>query len=248
MTALVMVRPAIPQDPSYHLFADDRSWLGIPNFLNVASNLPFAIVGLVGLAVTFRFRPGRSPMFSDPWERWPYATLFAGAALTAIGSSYYHLAPDNGRLVWDRLPMTLGFMGLLTAMLGERVSLIGARRAFIPLLVFGALSVAYWSWSEARDRGDLRFYLLVQFGSLVCVVLLILLYPNRYRASGYLIAGLGAYVAAKILEVYDRRVFAFGRIVSGHTLKHLLAATGLACLVAMLYARASRLEEEVAPA
>lgn len=247
IATLVMMRPPIPQDPSYHLFADDRSWLGIPNFLNVASNLPFAIVGLLGLVVTFRYRPAYSPTFSDPWERWPYATLFAGTALTALGSSYYHLAPDNGRLVWDRLPMTLGFMGLLTAVLAERVNLTSARYVFTPLLGLGAVSVAYWYWSEARSHGDLRFYLLVQFGSLLFVVLLILLYPRRYLAPGYLVAGLGAYAAAKGLELSDRGVFALGQVISGHTLKHLVAATGVACLVAMLHARVSGLTAEAPP-
>jgi hypothetical protein len=92
------------------------------------------------------------------WERWPYAALFAGTALTAIGSAYYHLAPGNWPLVWDRLPMTVGFMGLLTAVLAERVGHRIARRLFVPLVVFGAASVAYWYRSEGRGAGDLRPY------------------------------------------------------------------------------------------
>jgi len=127
--------PRVAQDPAYHLFADTRPLLGIPNSLNVLSNLPFALVGLAGLVAVARMRA---------WERWPYGALFAGVALTSIGSAYYHLSPDNWTLVWDRLPMTVGFMGLLTAVLSERVSSRVARTLFVPLLVFGAASVAYW--------------------------------------------------------------------------------------------------------
>src|SRR2546430_12577111 len=92
--------PPIRQPSAYHLFADRRVFLRVPNCLNVLSNLPFAIVGVLGLAVTFSPRINRPSPFSDSWERWPYAALVAGVALTAVGSSYYHLAPDNTRLVW----------------------------------------------------------------------------------------------------------------------------------------------------
>jgi hypothetical protein len=122
----LFARPALPQPLDYHLMADERVFLGIPNLLNVASNLPFAIVGIVGLAVVLRAGHPGTPRFRDPWERRPYVALFAGVALTCFGSAFYHLAPDNARLVWDRLPMTVGFMGLLTALFAERVSLRGA--------------------------------------------------------------------------------------------------------------------------
>ncbi len=230
--------PPVPQPLAYHNMADQRSWLGIPNALNVLSNLPFAVVGVLGLTAIFRSHVDRRVTFHDSWERRPYAALFTGVALTTVGSSYYHLAPDNARLVWDRLPMTLGFMGLLTAVLAERVSLPVGRWLFAPLLAVGAASVGYWYWNEVQGAGDLRMYLLVQFGSLLVVVLLLVFYPARYVGGGYLVAGLAAYAAAKGLELADERIFALGGIVSGHTLKHLVAAGGVACLVGMLRARA----------
>ena len=226
-----------PQDPAYHLMADERPLFGVPNCLNVLSNLPFAFVGLLGLRTVFRPGGGSATLFRDPWERWPYAVLFAGTALTTLGSAYYHLSPNNARLVWDRLPMTFGFMGLLTALLAERVGLRVGRLLFTPLLLLGASSVAYWYWSEVHDQGDLRLYILVQYGSLLLVLFLLLLYPARYPGTGYLIVGLGAYAGAKGLEAADQRIFALGQMVSGHTLKHLAAAGGVACLLAMLRAR-----------
>ena len=233
VVAVVYAQPPVPQPLAYHNMADQRTLLGIPNALNVLSNLPFALVGALGLMIVFRASGGGRSPFRHPWERWPFATLFAGVALTSIGSSYYHLAPDNARLVWDRLPMTLGFMGLLAAVLAERINLQVARTFFVPLLVLGAASVGYWYRSESQGAGDLRLYLLVQFGSLLIVVLLLALYRARDEGGGYLIAGLAAYAAAKAFEIADAAIFALGGIVSGHTLKHLVAAGGVGCLVVM---------------
>jgi len=225
--------PPIAQPPEYTIFVDQRAWLGVPNGFDVLSNVAFAVVGALGLATAFAPTPG---MFDDPWDRWPYVVLFAGVALSSVGSSYFHLAPDNARLMWDRLPITLGFIALLVALLAERVHRGIARTVFGPLLVAGAASVAYWYWSELQGTGDLRPYLVVQFGSLALVALILVLYPAR--GTGFIVAGLAAYAAAKGLELADREVFAaLGQTVSGHTLKHLVAAGGVGCLVAMLRLR-----------
>jgi hypothetical protein len=227
--AVVLVQPPIPQDPRYHELADRRALLGIPNALDVLSNLPFALVGLVGLAATLRLPAG--------WLRWPYAAFFGGVLLTAFGSAYYHLAPGNARLVWDRLPMTLAFMGLLAAVVAERVSERLSRWLLVPLLAAGAFSVLYWYRGELRGAGDLRPYALVQFGSLLLIVLLLLLYRGGPGGTAYLAAGLAVYGAAKALEWADAPIFELGRVVSGHTLKHLAAAAGAGAVAAMVRRR-----------
>jgi hypothetical protein len=241
----VYARPPIPQAREYHQFADARTVVGVPNAFDVLSNLPFAIVGIAGLITVFRYG---DDVFSRPWERWPYATLFVGVTLTAAGSSYYHLAPDNDRLVWDRLPVTVGFMGLLTAMIAECASLAIAKVLLWPLLILGCASVLYWHWTELRGAGDLRLYALVQFGSLILVALLLALYPPRYQGSRYLIAGLVLYAAAKGFESADRVIVNATHVVSGHTSKHLSAAAGVASIVAMLRARASSARPSRLPA
>jgi hypothetical protein len=102
--------PALPQPLAYHDFADQRTMLGVAHFPDVASNAGFLLIGLVGLAVVARPRT----QFEHAVERWPYALFFVGMLLTALGSAYYHLAPDNEALVWDRLPMTVAFMSLIS--------------------------------------------------------------------------------------------------------------------------------------
>jgi len=238
MAAALWMCPPIRQDPGYHRMADERTVLGIPNALNVLSNLPFAAVGGFGLWVTLR-RRSRMSRFTDAWLRWPYAAFFTGTLLTAFGSSYYHLAPDNWRLVWDRLPMTLAFMGLLAALLGERVSAFAGRLLLGPLLFLGTASVAYWYWTEQHGTGDLRPYVLVQFGSLLVIALLLFLYPSPTRDAHYFVAGLIAYGAAKAFELCDEPLLRLTHVVSGHSLKHLMAAAAVGWL-AMRVHRAGR--------
>jgi hypothetical protein len=163
MVVVVLLAPRTPQPLSYHHFADQRPWLGIANFSDVASNLPFAIFGIWGLWFLLRLTPQETACrFADVRERWFYVLVFLGFLLTAAGSSYYHLAPDNDRLVWDRLPMTIVFMSLVAAVIAERTSVRVGRWLWPVLLAIGILSVLQWHWSEMRGAGHLRFYAAVQ--------------------------------------------------------------------------------------
>jgi hypothetical protein len=238
MTALVAVAalllPPIPQPQSYHMFADQRSFLGVPHFSDVISNFPFAVVGLSGLLFLLRPNPKQ---FIDPLERWPYVMVFAGVLLTAFGSSYYHLHPGNARLVWDRLPMTVAFMSLVSATIAERISLRAGLWLLPLLLLIGLGSVLQWHLSELRGAGDLRFYAAVQAYS-VLFLLIALLLPPRYTRGADLAIIAGFYVLAKVLEMLDKPVFELTRhTISGHTLKHLAAATAAYWILRMLMKR-----------
>ena len=95
--------PPVVQSEAYHRFADRRAFLGVPNFLDVVSNLPFLLVGLLGLR-TLRRGDHPSTAFGDRWERGAFALLFAGVALVALGSGYYHAHPTSPRLFWIGCP------------------------------------------------------------------------------------------------------------------------------------------------
>ena len=216
----------IAQDLAYHHFADRRVALGVPNFLNVASNIAFLLVGVAGLALCTGTRRHGASM--------SWAVLFAGAALVAIGSGYYHWSPDNASLVWDRLPMTVGFMGLFVALLSEHIDERLERLMLPPALFTGAASVAWWHYAD-----DLRFYAWVQFMPLVAISLLVAMFPGRYTHRRYLVYGLACYLAAKVAEALDRQIYeGTGEWLSGHTLKHLLAALALYMVYVMLRRRA----------
>jgi len=228
--------PRIPQPQSYHNFADQRGWLGIPNFGDVASNLLFVLSGAWGLI--FLLRKSEQERFIDPRERLAYLMVFLGLLLTALGSSYYHLDPENARLVWDRLPMTLAFMGLVSAMISERIDVPTGFYLLPLLLLIGTGSVLLWWYSEARGAGDLRPYAAVQLYAVLILPVLLLL-PPRYTRSGDFAVVFGFYVLAKIFETADRQIFSLDQhTVSGHTLKHLAAGAAGFWILRMLQKRA----------
>jgi hypothetical protein len=239
VTVAIFLFPPIPQSENYHHFVDTRTFGGVHNALDVLSNAFFLIVGFLGV----RFLLSNSTAahsaqrFLDPRERWPYLIFFAGVALTAFGSAYYHLQPDDARLVWDRLPMTVGFMSLLAATLNERISVKTGTRLLVPLLIFGIASVLYWNVTMARGNGDLRPYVLAQFGSLLVLLLLVALFPPRYTRGAELIVSLLLYALAKVFEAGDRPIFELDGIVSGHTLKHVTAAVSAYWILRMLKLR-----------
>jgi len=239
-----LAAPRIAQDPAYHLFADRRALLGIPNAANVLSNLAFLAVGLLGLRVV----GARRAELLDARERAPWVVLFAGVVLTAVGSVVYHLSPTNASLAVDRLAMTVGFMGLFAAMITERLDVRVGVGLLLPLLVIGAATVLWWYGTELRGSGDLRPYLAVQGYPLVAIPLLLVLGRARYTGSSWLLVALALYAAAKLTEARDAAIFtATAGVVSGHTLKHLLAALGIGVLALMLSGRRPLAARAAAP-
>lgn len=228
--------PPLAQPEAYHRFADQGFWLGVPNGLNVLSNLPFLLVGAWGLA--------RLPV--DLEARFAWRVFFFGVFCTAFGSGYYHWLPDNPGLAWDRLPMSVAFMALLAALLGERLDAQWGNRLLWPLLLAGPASVLWWIHTESQGAGDLRWYLLVQFYPLGALILLLLAYPARYTHASHYWGLLGCYVLAKALELLDLQIYAWsGELVGGHPFKHLMAALGIFWLLSMLIRRRPLLSHQM---
>lgn len=208
--------PPIPQDPGYHVFADRVALFGIPNFWNVVSNLPFVVVGILGL----RNLPGLQPHLPVP----AYLLFCMGVILVGAGSSYYHYAPTSDTLVWDRLPMTVAFMALFSIVISDRVSVPLGRWLLWPLVLAGVISVLYWDWTELQGRGDLRAYGLVQFLPMLLIPLMLVTAKGGGLRASWLWATLMTYALAKLAEHFDAAIYAATRLVSGHSLKHLLGA------------------------
>lgn len=221
--------PPLPQPLEYHDFADARAWLGVPNFLNVVSNLVFLFVAGAGLFTVLRG-------FSGP-DRWPYALFFAALAATAFGSAWYHLAPDNARLFWDRLPIAVCFGALLAAVIAERIGPRAGRLSLAPLAAAGAAAAWYWLRSETLGAGNVLPYFAFQLYALLAILLLMHFHPPRYSRGANLYRVLLLYGAAIVSELFDRPLFALGQVISGHTLKHLLVALAAYQLLRMLRLR-----------
>jgi hypothetical protein len=217
LLVLAAVLPSLEQPSSYHAFADTRPLGGIPNGANVLSNLAFVVAALVvalGLL--------RDASLSTA-TRVALAVLGLGLALTAAGSAYYHAAPDDRSLFWDRLPMTITFAGIVGAALAQRVSARAGALATVALLVVGPASVLYW-----RASANLMPYIVLQGGTMLAILLVVLLTPTRNDPVPWWWL-IGWYAAAKVAEIFDAPIFDLtGGVVSGHTLKHLLAAVAAA--------------------
>jgi len=223
--AAFLVEP-VSQDPAYHAFIDRRTAFSVPNFVNVFSNLPFAVVGLAG--IVFVFRAGSAVLHH---LRVAWLMFFCGVLLTAIGSAYYHWQPNNETLVWDRLAMTIGFMSFFAVIVGEYLSRSLGQVLLWPLLLVGAASVFYWANTEANGQGDLRAYALVQFLPMLLIPLIALLYRTRSDLGRPIAWMIVFYAAAKLVEFLDVQIYAAGGVVSGHSLKHVFASLAPASLL-----------------
>lgn len=214
--------PAIGQTPHYHAFADQRGWWGIPFAMDVLSNVPFAVAGAWGLWALRRLPCDEiaSAQTAAPAHKPLAAVFFAGLVLTAMCSSFYHWCPDNAGLAVDRLGMVVAFAGLMGLTVADRVSVRTAWLVAAIVLVLGPLTVAVWASSD-----NLLPWAVLQGGGMVLVLLLALCKPLTGAwgiPMGWVIA---AYALAKVLELEDHFVFEWTQgLVSGHSLKHAVAA------------------------
>jgi hypothetical protein len=208
---LFFIEP-IPQDLAYHAFADSRTMLGINNFFDVASNLPFLFAGILGLFCIYQ-NWGVS-------SSWSWLILSMSVLLVAFGSSYYHLNPQNETLTWDRLPMAVGFMAFFVIVLTDYVNNKLEKWLLIPMCLVGIASVTYWHMTD-----DLRIYAWVQFVSMALLLIIISIYKPSHLQTKYLIYAFVFYTLSKLAEHFDKQIYELmGQIVSGHSIKHLLAA------------------------
>ncbi|KAH9625214.1 hypothetical protein KSS87_003594 [Heliosperma pusillum] len=227
---LMIVTPKIPQSQEYHNFADQRTFFGIPNALDVVSNFPFLVIGIVGLVLCFY---GNYFKLSLKGEIWGWSCFFIGVAAVGLGSSYYHLNPNDATLVWDRLPMTIAFTSLVAVFIIERIDERKGTISIIPLILAGIISILYWRFFD-----DLRPYAVVQFAPCLALPLMAILLPPMYTHSTYWLWAAAFYLLAKIEEAEDYPIYNLTHhIVSGHTLKHLCAAFVPVFLILMLAKR-----------
>ncbi len=232
LSLAALLHGPIAQPPGYHAFADQEVVFGIPHFADVLSNLGFALVALWGWAKLAC--ASHHHALEQGWAG--YRLFLIGLFFTAIGSSYYHLDPDNARLVWDRLPIALACGGLLAGVWGDTRHKNSS--GFASWLALAAIvSVAWWYFTELSGTGDLRAYLLLQGLPILLIPLWQWIHgmprPDRLAFG----AALLLYVFAKFAELNDREIAAALGAVSGHTLKHLLATGAAALLVSRLVGR-----------
>ncbi|RZL91055.1 MAG: hypothetical protein EOP82_13860 [Variovorax sp.] len=248
LLATAIIGPALPTpELAGAAFADTRAWHGLPNAMDVLSNLPFAAFGIWGL-LWLRRLDGAHEDAQDAAPPTTAATqppdnalncawmFFVGLILTAAASAFYHLQPDGQRLAVDRAGMSVVFAGLVGLATCERVSARAGWPAAWFTLAGGLLAVAVY-----HETGNVLPWALVQFGGMALVVTLALVKPM----SGAIGLKLGwvifFYGLAKLFELSDHAIFeATNQWVSGHSLKHLTAALAAIPVLRVLQAMRRR--------
>jgi ceramidase len=234
----LLYQDRVAQDINYHNFSDLRTIFSIPNFWNVLSNLPFLIVGFLGL---YKLFVKKNLQIINEMKT-AYALLFFGVFLVAFGSGYYHLTPNNQTLVWDRLPMTIAFMAMFAIIIAEFISIRVGKTLLWPLLIAGVASVVYWHFTELRGLGDLRFYAFVQFFPMLVMPVILLCFKSRFTHLNAYWVLFVSYALAKVFELFDQSVYGFLDFAfSGHSIKHIVPALGLYVLL-LAYQQRKELE------
>jgi len=212
-TVLQMIWP-LAQPAAYHHFADQRSLGSLHNASDVLSNLVILLAGMLCLGWVRRHASNQPAQF-------PGMVVAAfGLLLTALGSAYYHMAPTDATLVWDRLPMTIVFAGILamlwTSATGERV---GWTQMLIMVVVSPA-TVGYW-----LVFNSLWPYAILQFGGLMLIVGMTL--TRKVDGAFAWMLVIVFYGIAKIFESLDWQIWELTHhMIAGHALKHV--SSGLA--------------------
>lgn len=205
-------------------FADKRAMLGVDNAIDVLTNIGFLVVALLGLRAV-----AQSPAADDgdKARRLTGFITFAAVLATAFGSTWFHLNPTHETLLWDRLPMAIGFSSLVCLLIVDRIS------ARAGLWMLGGLTTfALWSIYQWQYLNFATPYTALQVGSILAVLLMAWLHSKGRIANRYIWLTALGYVIAKVFEALDRPLFELTGFISGHSLKHIMAALALYALVA----------------
>ncbi|TFZ02063.1 hypothetical protein [Ramlibacter humi] len=214
LVAVAAFGPAVAQHAHYHDFADQQARWGVPHAADVLSNLAFAATGLAG---AWRLAVAQL----DRVQRALGALACAGLLLTAACSSWYHLQPGDAGLVIDRLGMTVAFAGLL-GLAACHVSRRAGIATAVLVLVGAPLTLLVFAAS-----GNLLPWAVLQGGGMALLLACALLrghdaLPIRWELV------IAAYALAKLFELGDHAIWeATGQWISGHSLKHLVAAAAV---------------------
>ncbi|XP_020593472.1 uncharacterized protein LOC110033745 isoform X1 [Phalaenopsis equestris] len=234
---LLVATPTIPHSPTQHIFADMRNFLGVPNTLNVLTTYPYLFFGVPGLVFCLS---GSCFGISLKGELWGWVLFYAGTAAAAFGSAYYHLKPDDDRIIWERLPMMISTISLLSNLVIERLD----ERVGISCLI-SLLMLVFVSATIERTFDDLRLCIIFHFIPCIAIPVLVFLFPPKYTHSTYWFWATGFYLLSRFESVADMKVYSIDRyIISGHSLEHLCLAMVAFILTVMLWLRSIKISRD----
>ena len=123
--------------------------------------------------------------------------------------------------------MSLGFASFIGVLIADRIDVQTSNWITPILIFFGFFSV--WEIYYG-DRGT-QNYVVLQVGSILFSLLVMSLRPSGRLPNGPFYIGLVPYVCAKLFEAADKGIYDILGVISGHSLKHVMATIGLASIV-----------------
>ncbi|MBA3901264.1 MAG: hypothetical protein H0X62_13830 [Bacteroidetes bacterium] len=220
----VYLMPPIPQPQEYHDFTDKRPLLGIPNFMDVVSNLPFFFIGLWGLFI-INLNKNKENIKAI------FFTIFFGFIILTFGSGYYHWNPNNHTLAYDRVAMAIIFMAFFAFIIYDYIDKNTGKFLLPWLVLIGIISVLWWYWTEVKSEGVLRLYILVQYFPVIAIPLIMVLFKNTYNYRKEVFFIYLFFIIAKLTEETDEEIYNLTGFISGHTLKHFFMAVSVVFIV-----------------
>ncbi|CAA7039802.1 unnamed protein product [Microthlaspi erraticum] len=230
----MFITPKVPLNSfRHHVFADKRNFMGVPNTLNVMTNFPFLIIGVLGFVLCIG---GSFFNISLKGEIWGWTLFYASISSLAFGSAFYHLKPDDNRMIFDTLPIMTAYSSLFSSFLVERAGETVGLSCLVLLLFISFLSVGY-----ARVFNDLRLCMTFQLIPCLAIPVMAVLLPPKYTHSKFWLCATAAYAIAEIEGLADNKIYNANRyIISGHSLGHLCRALATVLLTVMLLNRSIR--------
>jgi len=228
----------IPQNPEWLQFADHRSFLGIPNFGDVVSNIFIVCIAISGLRFVWKSQV-KSYAFEFAWERISPTVFFFGILVKGLGAMWFHVEPNVTRITWDQLPMTFVFIGIFGVLIGDRIRSNTINELCGPILFLTAVSVGWWVWVKTNGDGmsDLEPYLFVQIFPSFTMLMILIFFPGRYTHQRDYWRVLVFYASSGFFGAYDWQTFDVLKILSGQSIEHILLAGGAWQLISMFQKR-----------
>ncbi|HEX6707922.1 MAG TPA: hypothetical protein VF169_24470 [Albitalea sp.] len=246
MAAGLMAYGPVPIVPADHLFADQRTWLGMAQGAQVVACLPLVAVGAWGAVATLR----------SSWPsalRMPWLLFFVLCVAMSVVNLAYHLSPGDVGFAFTHLFAAAALTALALGFMAERVdALFGSAQAVAGGLGVAGFAALWWFAGQwASGEGDMRALLFLESLPLLLIPAGALSLPGRHTSTADWIAMLVLYLVARVAGMADAAVYSATGWISGHTAMHLLLAAVAACLayragVAPGSRRASDVESAVA--
>lgn len=210
----------LTQSQLYHNFAEQRILFNIPHFGDVLSNLSFVVVGILLLwqSKTWQY----TELYKGQYSLFKF--LAYGSILLGLGSGYYHWAPVDITLAWDRATMILGF-GVIFYDSCLRYNIFSVNKPLIGVSITTILflcTIIFWLVTSRLEP-----YVFVQFFTMFILVVFAI---KNYKEipSKHLFNMFVWYALAKLFENQDKTIFSYtNELISGHTLKHIAYAIAL---------------------